>query len=250
MQTVGFEPGGYRYIPAVFQYSGGVVAEPGFSIERARFPRLVPLAAGFRAIAAHLESLGRPLTAFCACELRSPAPFTEAGFVAFNRAYVGPLTEWGLFRADVNPVARSNVCPAHDAPAEPSFYAFSYTVPTRTDAPPSFVLSGCADSPEGVPSYRDQIVRRGETSPDALVEKAHFVLDQLEERLSAVGASWVQVTNTHLYTVFDAYPVFAAEFLRRGAIPGGLTWHFCRPPVVEIDFEMDARRVARQLVLD
>ena len=32
-----FEPGGYRYIPAVFQYSSGVAAEPGYVLERARF---------------------------------------------------------------------------------------------------------------------------------------------------------------------------------------------------------------------
>src|SRR5438876_1209205 len=32
-----FAPGGYRFIPGPFQYSGGVAAEPGFRIERARF---------------------------------------------------------------------------------------------------------------------------------------------------------------------------------------------------------------------
>ena len=166
------------------------------------------------------------------------------------RAYFGALTQWGVFRDEVNPVARSNVCPAQDPPPEPSFYAFSYTVPARPDARRSFVISGCADSLEGKPNYRDYIVRRGDTSAQGLIEKAGFALDQLEERLAALGASWVDVTNTHLYTVYDAYPVFAAEFTRRSAIPGGLTWHFCRPPVLEIDFEMDARSVARQVIID
>ena len=32
-----FQAGGYRYIKAVFQYSGGVAAEPGYEIERAAF---------------------------------------------------------------------------------------------------------------------------------------------------------------------------------------------------------------------
>jgi hypothetical protein len=32
--------GGYRYIKAVFQYSGGVAAEPGFEIVRARLAEL------------------------------------------------------------------------------------------------------------------------------------------------------------------------------------------------------------------
>ena len=79
-----FAPGGYRYVNGVFQYSCGVAALPGFTIERARFFRPVPLAQGFAAIEAHLRSLGRPMTAFCGCELRSPEPFSEAGFRAFN----------------------------------------------------------------------------------------------------------------------------------------------------------------------
>ena len=44
-----------------------------------------------------MAAAGRPLTALCACELRSPAPFTEAGFRAFNKVYVGTLAAWGLF---------------------------------------------------------------------------------------------------------------------------------------------------------
>src|SRR5258708_12882198 len=127
--TEPFAAGGYRFIPFQFQYSGGVVAEPGFRIERARFRRTVPLAQGFDAIEAHLASLGRPPTAFCACELRSPAQFTEAGFIAFNRRYVERLAAWGIFRHEVNPVARSHVCPEIQPPLPPSFYPFRYPVP-------------------------------------------------------------------------------------------------------------------------
>jgi hypothetical protein len=87
---------------------------------------------GFDAIEAYLAGIGRSPTAFCACELRSPAQFTDAGFVAFNRHYVERLAAWGIFRDEVNPVARSNVCPEIDPPATPSFYAFSYTAPSET----------------------------------------------------------------------------------------------------------------------
>src|SRR5437867_9506194 len=129
--TQTFAAGGYRFIPFQFQYSGGVAALPGFRIERARFRRPVPLAQGFDAVEAHLAALGRPPTAFCACELRSPAQFTDSGFIAFNRIYVERLAQWGIFRDEVNPVARSNVCPEIDPPPTPSFYAFSYTVPSE-----------------------------------------------------------------------------------------------------------------------
>ena len=145
--VVVFEPGGYRFIEHAFQYSGGVAAEPGFAIERARFAQMPPLAEGFDAVEAHLKSRGRPPAAFCACELRSPAQFTDAGFVAFNRHYVQRLERWGIFRDDVNPVARTNVCPEIDPPAAPSFYAFCYTVPAgsghaRTD----FVAAGSGEA--------------------------------------------------------------------------------------------------------
>src|SRR3954453_3353780 len=146
-----FAPGGYRFIPGPFQYSGSVAAEPGFRIERARFATPLPLADGFAAIEAYLARLGRPPTAFCACELRSPAQFTDAGFVAFNRIYVERLAAWGIFRDEVNPVARSNVCPETDPPTTPSFYAFSYTVPSESRAARSFVAAGSGEAREGGP---------------------------------------------------------------------------------------------------
>jgi hypothetical protein len=83
-KVVVFQPGGYRYISAFFQYSGGIAAEPGFEIERARLARPVPITEGFQLVEAHLKALGRPTTAFAACELRSPAPFTEQGFICLK----------------------------------------------------------------------------------------------------------------------------------------------------------------------
>src|SRR6185295_5261222 len=121
---------GYRYIPGPFQYSGGVAALPGHRIERLRFRDAVPLEAGFARIERYLHERGLAPTAFCACELRSPAPFTDEGFRSFNRLYVGTLERWGIVKDDRNPVARSNVCPALDKPAGPSFYAFSIAVPS------------------------------------------------------------------------------------------------------------------------
>jgi hypothetical protein len=114
------------------------------STSSARFARPLPLAEGFDAIEAYLAAIGRSPTAFCACELRSPAQFTDAGFVAFNRHYVERLAAWGIFSNEVNPVARSNVCPEIDPPATPSFYAFSYTVPGENRAARSFVAAEAA----------------------------------------------------------------------------------------------------------
>src|SRR5882724_2237057 len=169
--AVDFSAGGYRFIPSVFQYSGGAAALPGHAIERVRFRTPVPLARGFARIERIIGEAGRPLTSFCACELRSPAPFTEQGFRAFNEIYVVTLERWGLFDGKVNPVARSNVCPDIDPPPEPSFYAFCFTV-ADADAAPSVVISGGAEAREGSASYRERIIRYGDTSPDAIREKA------------------------------------------------------------------------------
>jgi hypothetical protein len=244
-----FAPGQYRFIPAVFQYSGGVAAEAGYRIERVTFHQPVPLAAGFARIRSFLEGRGRPLASFCACELRSPEPFSEAGFKAFNELYVGTLREWGIFDGRTNPVARSNVCPELHKPAEPSFHAFAFTVPA-TDASPSFCVAGSGECPEGQSNYRDHIVRRGDVSPDGLAEKARWVLGEMQRRLAALGANWSSTTAVQVYTVHDFHPLMARDIAVRGAARSGLTWHYCRPPVVDIDYEMDCRGVAIEHVAD
>ena len=248
MSTAIFAPGGYRYIPAVFQYSGGVAAEPGFAIVRVRFHRPTPLAEGFARIERVIRDAGRPLAAFCACELRSPAPFTEEGFRAFNEIYAGTLRTWGVMTGDTNPVARSNVCPAIDPPAEPSFYAFCYTVAARS-ALPTFVVAGSGEAVEGKANYRDHTVRFGETSPDAIHDKARFVLAEMERRLSLLGFSWGDTTAAQVYTVHDLHPFLADEIVQRGAARAGLTWHYCRPPVRDLEYEMDCRGVVEDRVI-
>lgn len=248
--SVLFEAGNYRYVPGPFQYSGGVAAEPGYALERVRFHQPVPIAAGFERIEAYLLGRGRPLTAFAACEMRSPAPFTEAGFIAFNRVYVGTLERWGLFQSDNNPVARSNVCPEVSPPSEPCFEAFTFTVPCeQAPVSPSFVVAGSGEAVEGASSYEGNIVRLGDTSPLGMRAKALHVLGEMERRLSILGVGWADATVTQVYTVYDLYPFLADEIVARGAVPGGLTWYYARPPVEGLDYEMDLRGVPVERVI-
>ena len=203
---------------------------------------------GFAAIKAHLKSIDRPLNAFCACELRSPDAFTEEGFENFNNEYVGTLEKWGILHEGNNPVARSNVCPESNKPEEPGIYAFCYTVPTAHQNK-SCMISGSAEMPEGKNNYRDHVVCYGDQSPDALREKGRWVLGEMERRLSALGFSWADVTATHLYTVYDIHHFLNDELVMRGAMPGGLTWHFARPPIDFADYEMDVRSIWSERVL-
>ncbi|MGE0768671.1 MAG: hypothetical protein AB7L90_19650 [Hyphomicrobiaceae bacterium] len=243
--TTTFAPGGYRYLPFRFQYSSGVAAEPGFAIERATLRRPVPLADGFRAVEAHLAALGRPVTSFCACELRSPGQFTEAGFIAFNEHYCQTLARWGIYdpASRVNPVARSNVCPEIGGPSEPMLYAFSYTRPVAS-GPATFVIAGSGEAPGGKGDYGEHIVRRGETSPDAIAEKAVAVLGEMERRMQMLGFGWADAMAVQVYTVHDIHAFLPHEIVRRGAGRNGLTWHYARPPVIDLEYEMDTRCVS------
>jgi hypothetical protein len=246
--TSDFTAGNYRFIPGVFQYSGGAAASPGYEVERVRFDKLPPLADGFALIAKYIEAAGRPLTSFCACELRSPAAFTDDGFRKFNQHYVKTLAEWGLFDGTTNPVARSNVCPEIDPPSEPSFYAFSFTRPSP-NVTPSFVISGSGEAREGGATYSERTVRYRDLSPEGFKEKVGFVVDAMERRMSAFDFGWQHTTAVQTYTVHDFHPVLADAMVRRGAVRSGLTWHFARPPVIDLEYEMDCRRVMREIVI-
>jgi hypothetical protein len=249
-----FAPGGYRYIKAVFQYSGGIAAERGYEIERARFARPLPLRDAYAAVEGHLASIGRPSTAFAACELRSPQPFTDQGFYEFNKTYVTTLERWGIYKTGeqpVNPVARTNVCPVYDKPAEPVMHAFSYTVTQKSGSAKaprgSFILSGSGDARASGNTYSERIVRSGDTSAEALREKVRFVVDEMERRLRLLGFSWQDAVSTQAYTVQNIGHLVGEELAARGA--GALTWHYARPPVVGLEYEMDVHSPARELMI-
>jgi hypothetical protein len=248
MSSMDFTPGGYRYLPGVFQYSAGVAALDGFRIERVMFRAPVPLSEGFRRIESFLTSVGRPPAALCACELRSPMQMSEADFRAFNEVYVDRLSQWGIASDGVNPVARSNVCPELSPPAEPSFHAFSFTAEERA-ARPSFVIAGSGEVPEGRANYRDHIVRPGDTSPTGMREKARYVLNEMEGRLGGLGFQWRDTTATQIYTVHAILPLLSDEIVARGAAAHGLAWHYCRPPIVGLDYEMDCRGIDHERVV-
>ncbi|HUN69224.1 MAG TPA: hypothetical protein VMU46_10520 [Burkholderiales bacterium] len=239
-----FPDGGYTFLEGVFPYSQGVVALPGFAIERASFGRPAPIAEGFRKISQFLALQNRPKTALCAAELRSPKPFSFEGFAEFNKGYVDVLERWRLYREGRNPVARSNVAPETNPPAEPCFHAFCYTVPS--DQAGSFVVAGSGEWPEGG-RFPEDIVARGDVSPAGLKQKSNWVLEAMEYRMKRLGVGWKQATVTQIYTVHDIHALMPA--IRRRVGPSTITHHYCRPPIAELEFEMDLRGVSVERVL-
>jgi hypothetical protein len=240
--------GDYSFLKGGAPYSAGVVASTGFRIEHARFAKPLPIAAAFDRIDAHLKSLGRPAQALCAMELRSPRPFTFQGFGEFNAGYVKYLEKRGIPVDGLNPVARTNVAPEIAPPVEPVIYACSYTVPSG-DLSHSFVVAGAGELPEGTLDPHD-VIRRGETSPDALVEKAKFVLGLMDGRVRGLGVSWQEATTVNVYTIHDIHPFLASQIVpKTGNAPHGVTWHYTRPPITSIEFEMDVRGCQAEVVL-
>jgi len=149
----------------------------------------------------------------------------------------------------MNPVARTNIAPAVNPPAEPSLYGFSYTAPSQAKRK-TFVIAGAGELPEGSLDPHG-VVRRGESSADAIQEKAYFVLGLMEGRLRGLGADWNDVTVTEIYTVHDIHPFLEKELLSRLGEGGahGLTWHYSRPPIESIEYEMDLRGCGTELVI-
>ncbi len=72
-------------------------------------------------------------------------------------------------------------------------------------------------------------------APTLCARKARYVLGEMERRLAAFGLGWADTTATQVYTVHDLYPFLADEIVRRGAAHSGLTWHYARPPVRELE---------------
>ena len=83
--------GGYRFLPGISAFSSGTVAMPGHEIVHVTLASPLPWRDGFARIDRHLRGENRPRTALCGIELRSPQPFTFDGFAEFNEGYRGLL---------------------------------------------------------------------------------------------------------------------------------------------------------------
>lgn len=235
--------GGFRFMVGGIPYSQGVAALPGFQVVRATLQCPIPYQQGFQLIDGYLQAQGRPAAALCAIELRSPEPWTDEGFGAFNVVYRKEIASRGLLLGDYNPVARTNVAPAYDPPTEPMLYAFSYTIPSNNNNG-TFVISGAGDrSPSGG-------IREGESSDDALIEKAEYVMAAVLKRLEGVEGRIEDITAVGVYSVFS--PLAQVETIMKSLGPVAIhafQWCYSYPPVLGLDFELDVRGISQELRL-
>lgn len=242
-ETVSFQVGGYGYLPGSLHRSRGVAAAPGHRIVHARLRRSAPMAHGFARIAEHLEREGRPLAALCACELRAPAQYSDAGYRAFDDLYGRILQDWNLIEDGHTPVARSIACPVLDAPAEPAVFGFAYTV-AADDPRPSAFVSAVSEAPHRLENGEVRAVAQGDTSIEGMRQKARFVADELRRALEALGLDLDDgFSAVQIYTAEPVQPLIADVLAPAGLAANGLMWHFSRPPVEGLSFAMDGRVV-------
>lgn len=249
MQLIDNKANGYQFLTGIPPYSSGVVALPGFEIIRVSFLTPIPLFPGFDFVAEHLSKAGVDKKALCAMELRSPAAFSFEGFDDFNEGYIQVLRDWDILLDGHNPVARTNVAPIVGGPAEPSLYAFSYIVPSdRAEA--TFVVAGAG---EVVRQSLDThtIVREGETTPDAMAEKATHVFGVMKARLEGLGQDWGGVNHVDVYTSQVLHPYLQSVLLENmgAAAIHGIHWHLSNPPIAGLEFEMDMRGLRQEIIL-
>ena len=120
--------------------------------DRARALRpLAALAEGF-ALPPTYPVRRRPLTSFCACELRSPAAFTEDGF-RVQRALRQALAEWGLFDGVTNPWRAATSAPRSIRRRSRHFMLSVYPGEPASRTTPTFVIAGGAEARGGSGSY-------------------------------------------------------------------------------------------------
>ncbi len=212
--------GNYRFLTGIAPYSAGVVAMPGYEIVRVTLQTPVAYRPGFALIERYLAARQRPQQALCGVELRLPQPLSFGGFNDFNVGYQALLADWNLLLGENNPVARTNIAPAIDPPTEPCLYAFSYTIAcNESTPPPTFIVAGAGDLDDQANLSLAAIVRPGETSAQALGEKAACVMAVMTARLTGLGMAWANVTAVDLYTTQPIHPVLRPVILAALATP-------------------------------
>jgi hypothetical protein len=242
--------GGFSFLTGIAPYSCGVVASPGHRLVRVVLAHPLPWRLGLEGALRMLERKGRPLEALAGVELRSPTVRTMHEFAQFNGTYLEAMCALGVIGDGPNPVARTNVVPSRPVSADTVVHAVTVSMPAADGSQrPSFVVAGAGELIEAR-LQEAAIVRRGEVSASALEEKARFVVGVMEERLAGLGASWAQVTCASVYTRHPMGATVDAVVRDATGDRFGVTWYDAAPPVVDIEFEMDARGGTDEIVAD
>ena len=230
--------GGFACLPfASRAFSLGVIALPAHALRRIQLRVALPMEEGLRFAAEFIRGAGRPVEAFCACELRMPERLGIAEFAQFNKRYVAALRAGGFVTDPANPAARTNMAPAMDPPADAVLHAFTFAAPASDMDGADYVISGM---PEFDPP---RVIAPGDVSREGMRTKAAFVVESLRKTVEVLGGEWGRATAMQVYTMRPVEDV--ADLLPATAmthVPG--VPPLCGPEGVPFEFEADVRAVS------
>jgi hypothetical protein len=106
-------------------------------------------------------------------------------------------------------------------------------------------MSGMTERGPGV-----SIIAPGDVSPAGMQTKLAHVMSVVTGRLAELGFDWRNATHVELYAAEEipgAMATLAAK--ATGAMLRGVRWHYGRPPVVGLEVELEARAVAREVIV-
>ena len=242
--------GNYKFLQGIEPYSCGVIADENFELVRVTMLQSIKWDNGFDEISKYLAKENQSIHALASIELRSPYVRSMTEFIEFNSNYINVMSEFDLLVKGLNPIARTNVVPASSSDTETTLHAFSYTRQIANSSLKSFVVAGAGELSGSALDSQD-IIRYQDTSQDGLSEKVRCVRDVMTDRLIKLGVGWNDVTSTSIYTVHDVQSIIDKSLLPyiHTASRFGLQFFWARPPVIDIEFEMDARGVHVEIFL-
>src|SRR6202007_1984525 len=105
---------------------------------------------------------------------------------------------------------------------------------------PTFIVAGAGEMRDRARGA-EGIVRHGDTSPEAMREKARFVMATMQERLRALGGDWSRGSTIDVYTAMPVDGSLLEEILRPAgpAAIHGVHFFPSRPPIQGLEFEAD-----------
>lgn len=240
--------GSFRFLPATSAYSAGIAASDGFEITALRLLDCPSLVNGFSRIDDEIKRRGLSSTALVGIQIRSPGAFSLEGFAKFNSAYRQLLDDRSLTLGDVNPISRTNVIPVNEGPTEPSIAMAFIVHPSKGPGGSDFIIAGAGEVDGGLGA--ENIVARGDLSPEGLASKVECVLGIMLKRLVALAAAGNSPTIVNVYTAHEISGLTQAIESKLPSIAkNGYTSWLMRPPVNEIEFEMDCLRYSNWTVI-
>jgi len=242
--------GNYQFLQGIDPYSCGVIADDGFELVRVTLLKRTEWKNALDIIEGFLDTEKIHISALAALEFRSPVVRSMNDFISFNSEYIAQLQTRGLLLDSVNPIARTNVVPFYERLSETVIYAFTYVRSCLTPHYPSFIVAGSGEL-IGSGLKVENIVRYRDLSSEGLSEKIVAVEKTMTERLMGLGVDWSQVTSTSVYTLHEVEKLVDEYVSKKigAANRFGLQTFRCRPPVEDIEFEMDTRCVTKEFFL-